>query len=100
MARKKKTTRKKGGGLLGFFSRKKKGRKGARRSSSPSTGLKITLSIVVLAVLAGGGAVGFMYMERYAKKPATEQPLPITLYSLEGEAQWTGKTKLRLLTMA
>jgi len=71
MARKKKTSRKKSGGLLGLFSKKKKGRRGSGRSSS-SAGIKVTLTVIVLAVLSGGGAVGLIYLDRYVKAAAAD----------------------------
>ncbi|MEN8128402.1 MAG: hypothetical protein ABFR90_11465 [Planctomycetota bacterium] len=69
MAKKKKTKK---GGWGVFFSKKKKGRK---RKGTPSfmTGLKITLTIVLLAVLIGGGAVVLIYMDKYVKTAAESE---------------------------
>jgi hypothetical protein len=71
MARKKKTTGKKTGGMGGFFSKQKKKRHPNARPSW-ATGLKITLTILFLTILAGGGAVGLMYLERYVKTAAID----------------------------
>jgi hypothetical protein len=72
MARKKKTSRKKTSGLGGFFSKKKKKRRSSSRSSF-SAGMKITLTIVMLSVLVGGGAVGLIFLERFVKNSAAEE---------------------------
>ena len=86
MAKKKKTTRKKSGGLFGFFSKKKKGRRKAR-SGSPSTGVKVTLSIMFLTVLAGGGAVGLIYLEQYVTI-AAEKAVPDGSLKLINPPSW------------
>ena len=72
MARKKKTTVKKTGGFGGFFSKTKKRRKTKDRPSF-ATGLKVALTILFLTVLAGGGAVGLIYLDRYVKAAAAEE---------------------------
>jgi len=69
MARKKKTKTKKTGG---FFSKKKTHRKTKNRPSF-ATGLKVALTILFLAVLAAGGAVGLRYLDRYVKAAAAEE---------------------------
>lgn len=80
MARKKKTTRKKTGGFGGFFSKKKKRRKSKDRPSF-MTGLKIALTILFLTILAGGGAVGLIYMDHYVKTAAkNETPEGIVVF--------------------
>ncbi len=61
---KRKPTKK--GGLFSFFSKKKKTGRGSKKSApSISTGLKVTATIMVLAIIAGGGAIGLIYMDRY-----------------------------------
>lgn len=73
MARKKKTKIKKtGAGFGGFFSKSKKSRK-PKDGRSFVTGLKIALTILFLTVLAGGGAVGLIYLDRYVKTAAAEE---------------------------
>ena len=66
---KRKTTKK--GGLFSFFTKKKKTTRGSKKSQpSISTGLKVTATIMVLAIIAGGGAVGLIYMDRYVQRTA------------------------------
>lgn len=72
MARKKKTTGKKTGGFGGFFSKQKKERQPKARPSFV-TGLKIALTILFLTVLAAGGAIGLMYLDRYVKTAAADE---------------------------
>jgi len=72
MVRKKKTTGKKTGGFGGFFSKQKKKRQPKARPSFV-TGLKVALTILFLTVLAGGGAMGLLYLDRYVKAAAAEE---------------------------
>lgn len=74
MARKKKTTRKKTGVFGKFFSKKKKGRK-PRKSTSAVSGLKITAGIIILSILAAGGAVGLIWVDAYVN-PTDAQSIP------------------------
>lgn len=63
---KRKTTKK--GGLFSFFSKKKKtGRRTKKTQPTISTGVKVTLAIMAVAILIAGGAIGLIYMDRYVK---------------------------------
>lgn len=71
MARRKK---KKKGGLQSFFSKKKKTKRSKRKNTdSFVTGLKVALSIMFLAILIAGGAIGLIYMDRYVKANASNE---------------------------
>ena len=93
MAKKKKTKRKKTGILGGFFSKSKKKRK-SKDTPSFVSGLKITLTIMFLTLLVGGGAVGLIYLDGYVKTAAkSEMPEgPVVIKSppewLHGNQEW------------
>ncbi len=73
MAKKKK---KKTGGLFGFFSKKKKtGRKSKKNQPTISAGVKVTLGIMAVTIIAAGGALGLFYMDHFVKYQ--QQPLSI-----------------------
>ncbi|MHC4926543.1 MAG: cell division protein FtsQ/DivIB [Planctomycetota bacterium] len=83
---KRKTTKK--GGLFSFFSKKKKtGRRSKKNQPNISSGVKVAASILFVAILAAGGAIGLIYMDRSIKQDAIKDT-PLVSLRLIGRPDW------------
>lgn len=82
---KKKTTKK--GGLLSFFSKKKSGRSSKKKQPTLSSGVKIAASIIAVTIIAAGGAIGLIYMDRSVRQTAI-QNIPLVTPVLVGRPDW------------
>ncbi|MBP8605597.1 MAG: hypothetical protein KBI46_07140 [Phycisphaerae bacterium] len=85
-------------GSGGFFFQKKKRRKSGT-AISWVTALKITLSIMFLTLLAAGGAVGLIYLERYVKEAAAAQT-PTGSLKLVNSPAWLNQDWIDALVKA